>query len=199
MKASPFPTWVLDAVDPTVALAIPLGLLIGFALWSSARAQRRRARARELTELASHHFLTSACTRCQETEMRLLDVSPQSRSVHYACEHCGKKCHATACSDRAQRARAALDELNALAPNHLGIVFQTTATLLPPAPPARAPIPEAVRAEVWRRDLGSCIACGCKERLQFDHIIPISKGGGSSVANLQVLCEACNKAKGAKI
>ena len=69
----------------------------------------------------------------------------------------------------------------------------TTATLLPHEAP-RAPIPEAVRAEVWHRDLGSCIACGTKERLQFDHIIPISKGG-SSVANLQVLCEACNKAK----
>ena len=63
----------------------------------------------------------------------------------------------------------------------------------------REPIPEAVRSEVYRRDGGRCVRCGRSENLQFDHIIPIKKGGATTVNNLQVLCRSCNLAKGAKI
>ena len=63
----------------------------------------------------------------------------------------------------------------------------------------RTPIGEAVRSEVWRRDLGQCVVCGAKESLEFDHIIPLAKGGASSVRNLQLLCKACNLKKGAEI
>ena len=62
--------------------------------------------------------------------------------------------------------------------------------------PARAPIPEEVRVEVWRRDGGRCVVCGSQVRLEFDHIIPITMGGSSTARNLQLLCEACNRAKG---
>jgi hypothetical protein len=199
MKAGSFPQWFPDTVDAAVALMLPLAAWVAYAIWARSRRQRRLGLAREICELASQHFLSSACTRCQETEMRLLDVSPQSRSIHYACEHCGKKSHAPACTDLAKRARDALDQLQAIAPDHLPLVFPTSAMLLPHETQTRTPIPEAVRAEVWRRDVGSCVACGTKQRLQFDHIIPVSQGGGSSVANLQVLCETCNRAKGAKV
>ena len=45
----------------------------------------------------------------------------------------------------------------------------------------RAAIPEPVRHEVWRRDRGRCVDCGSRERLEFDHIIPISRGAQSRV------------------
>jgi HNH endonuclease len=57
-------------------------------------------------------------------------------------------------------------------------------------------IPSAVKLEVWKRDRGSCVKCGSKENLHFDHIIPYSRGGSSKDArNIQILCSAHNLAK----
>ena len=63
----------------------------------------------------------------------------------------------------------------------------------------REQIPEGVRIFVWRRDLGKCIKCGSSERLEFDHIIPVTKGGSNTERNVQLLCEPCNRSKGAEI
>ena len=63
--------------------------------------------------------------------------------------------------------------------------------------PAR--IPERVRTYVWRRDMGRCAVCGATEELEFDHIIPRSKGGASTVGNVQVICSKCNEKKSAQV
>lgn len=63
----------------------------------------------------------------------------------------------------------------------------------------REPIPKSVQREVWRRDGGRCVDCGSSERLEYDHIIPVSKGGANTVRNIQLRCEPCNRKKGAKI
>ena len=52
-----------------------------------------------------------------------------------------------------------------------------------------------VRSEVWYRDNAQCVICGATEYLEFDHIIPHSKGGATSVDNLQLLCRGCNSRK----
>ena len=64
---------------------------------------------------------------------------------------------------------------------------------------AREAIPERVRHEVWRRDQGRCVDCGSRERLEFDHIIPISKGGSNTARNIELRCEACNHRKSASV
>lgn len=64
---------------------------------------------------------------------------------------------------------------------------------------AREPIPENVRLFVWRRDKGQCVKCGSRERLEFDHIIPVAAGGSSTERNIQLLCESCNRSKGASV
>ena len=63
----------------------------------------------------------------------------------------------------------------------------------------REPIPEEVRLYVWRRDNGKCVRCGSRERLEFDHIIPVVAGGSSTDRNVQLLCEPCNRSKGATV
>ena len=65
--------------------------------------------------------------------------------------------------------------------------------------PVRRAIPENVRHEVWRRDEGRCVDCGSQERLEFDHIVPLSKGGSNTARNLELRCEPCNRRKGARI
>ncbi len=57
-------------------------------------------------------------------------------------------------------------------------------------------IPPEVQLAVWRRDEGKCVVCGSNERLEFDHIIPFSRHGTNTERNVQLLCEACNRAKG---
>jgi hypothetical protein len=69
---------------------------------------------------------------------------------------------------------------------------------------ARIPIPKEVKRQVWARDGGRCRKCGITnddsmlrygEHLHFDHIIPFSKNGADTVANLQLLCGPCNREK----
>jgi 5-methylcytosine-specific restriction endonuclease McrA len=64
---------------------------------------------------------------------------------------------------------------------------------------AREPIPEEVPLFVWRRDKGQCVQCGSRERLEFDHVIPVISGGSSTERNVQLLCESCNRSKGATV
>ncbi len=61
--------------------------------------------------------------------------------------------------------------------------------------PRRAPIPAGIGRAVIARDGLQCIQCGTTEELQFDHVLPVALGGGTSVENLQVLCGECNRAK----
>lgn len=66
-------------------------------------------------------------------------------------------------------------------------------------PARRERIPDPVRLFVWQRDSGKCVKCGSTEKLEFDHIIPVVKGGSNTERNIQLLCEACNRSKGANI
>lgn len=63
----------------------------------------------------------------------------------------------------------------------------------------REPIPQDMQDAVWNRDGGKCVKCGSQENLEFDHIIPFSKGGSTTIRNLQILCKKCNLAKSNKI
>jgi hypothetical protein len=60
-------------------------------------------------------------------------------------------------------------------------------------------IPESVRIAVWRRDQGRCARCGSRENLEYDHIVPVSKGGGNTERNIELLCQNCNRSKSNRI
>jgi 5-methylcytosine-specific restriction endonuclease McrA len=68
-----------------------------------------------------------------------------------------------------------------------------------PAPSPRGAVPDDVKMLVWNRDAGQCRGCGDTSELQFDHIIPVSRGGAAVPENLQILCGPCNRRKGASL
>lgn len=68
-----------------------------------------------------------------------------------------------------------------------------------PASRKREHIPREVKLTVWERDGGRCTQCDCAFDLQYDHVIPFSLGGSSTVENLQLLCARCNQSKGGRL
>lgn len=65
--------------------------------------------------------------------------------------------------------------------------------------PNRERIPDEVKVAVWRRDKGVCVRCGSRINLEYDHIIPISKGGANTIRNIELLCEQCNRHKSDRV
>ena len=61
----------------------------------------------------------------------------------------------------------------------------------------KAKIPSSIRWAVWERDNFTCLHCGTRRYLSLDHIIAESRGGPSTIENLQTLCRSCNSKKGA--
>lgn len=61
--------------------------------------------------------------------------------------------------------------------------------------PARMPIPTELRRAVYERDGGRCVECSSGFDLQYDHILPVSRGGATTLENLQLLCAECNRRK----
>lgn len=59
----------------------------------------------------------------------------------------------------------------------------------------------SIRVKVLDRDKYKCVLCGRSPatdigvRLQIDHKTPFSKGGKSTIDNLQTLCQECNLGK----
>lgn len=66
--------------------------------------------------------------------------------------------------------------------------------------------PHWLRIGVYHRDKGRCQECQrdlsgvvlLEEKIHIDHIVPLAHGGTNDPTNLQLLCAACNLAKGTK-
>jgi 5-methylcytosine-specific restriction endonuclease McrA len=52
------------------------------------------------------------------------------------------------------------------------------------------------RRAVFARDDWTCQYCGARSQLTVDHVIPRSKGGGSTWDNIVASCAPCNRRKG---
>lgn len=95
-------------------------------------------------------------------------------------------------------------KFNVNTPLHRGITFKGLGTKQFEEPKVKdgkrsRRISQDVKDKVWNRDGGKCVECGSNEKLEFDHIIPHSKGGANTYRNIQLLCEPCNRSKSAKI
>jgi len=61
-------------------------------------------------------------------------------------------------------------------------------------------IPASIRRAVWEKSGGRCVSrsengrrCETRQFLEFDHIVPVAKGGKSTVDNIRLLCRAHNQ------
>jgi 5-methylcytosine-specific restriction endonuclease McrA len=66
-------------------------------------------------------------------------------------------------------------------------------------PLAKMRISKPSRAMIYARDQNKCQYCGSTRRLTIDHVLPKSRGGDDSWANMVVACSACNTKKGDKL
>lgn len=67
---------------------------------------------------------------------------------------------------------------------------------------------DVISTDVFSRDRWRCQLCGCKvipsastyipNRATLDHIVPLSRGGTHTYANVQTACNLCNSKKSAK-
>lgn len=63
----------------------------------------------------------------------------------------------------------------------------------------RGKVTNRMRFAIYKRDGNRCRKCGRRTNdLEIDHILPISKGGKSTMDNLQTLCKRCNLEKGSR-
>jgi hypothetical protein len=59
---------------------------------------------------------------------------------------------------------------------------------------------KALRVTIFARDKFTCQYCGAKDqKLECDHIVPVSRGGSNDILNLTTACKACNSSKGNKL
>jgi hypothetical protein len=65
----------------------------------------------------------------------------------------------------------------------------------------RKTIPLKGRWAVLKRDNYTCTKCGAspssdhRVELEVDHVVPVARGGGNAIENLQTLCQKCNQGK----
>ncbi len=60
-------------------------------------------------------------------------------------------------------------------------------------------IARSVRQRVWQAYGGRCADCKSDQYLEYDHIIPVAKGGSNDEKNVQLLCRKCNLVKSDRI
>ena len=72
----------------------------------------------------------------------------------------------------------------------------------------REHVSNELKDQTWSRDYGNnfmatCISCKTttinSRKCEYDHIVPVSKGGKSTLNNLQAICKSCNRKKATKI
>jgi hypothetical protein len=177
--------------------------------WNRNREQARRARVKELVAagLSASQAKALADTKVGPCRVELVKVPAgdnqalglvnsvgfeQGMSVIQRVRHLGPVVVATGVSiPDAVRLKERLEQRGGAA--------KITEVSLPRRDGSRRAIPSHVRHDVWRRDSGQCVDCRSRENLEFDHIIPWSKGGADTARNLELRCQVCNRAKGAKI
>ena len=100
-------------------------------------------------------------------------------------------CNATACIDAMKSAGLITENDGVLLVVGWDELQATHETLRP-----SAEVWAKIRAAVFERDDYTCRYCGKRGvKLECDHVVPVSRGGGNDPSNLVTACFACNRSK----
>lgn len=126
---------------------------------------------------SSHGYINAICRPCWELKYcpygLLVEDFPLDRSLEYGCKIYGHVCPVFKVAEP----------------------FTETIELRN----ITRHIPQTVKFAVNRRDDFICQECEKHVRdndVNYDHIIPYSKGGSSEASNIRLLCSTCNKKRG---
>ncbi len=161
----------------------------------------------KVRDLIKDNYDGGECIRCLENDYQVIDFNSNYTSVNIKCNLCSKKSWIKCLNNKvAEEVKKYMDiaesqgggyyfnsqkndfiykQYDVYLPNYL------TFTKRNPSKDKeikieriRQPIPDDVKNKVWRRDEGRCVKCDSNENLEFDHIIPHSKGGANTYRNL---------------
>ena len=115
------------------------------------------------------------------------------------CRYCGRVAHRCGCADDDSRLRRflALADVD-YTPSLMDTHYKRG---VPPQIKRRERATLRRNRDEWYAALVErygerCLHCGTTEDLVLDHIQSVAKGGKSALGNMQLLCAACNTAKG---
>ncbi|NQT97671.1 MAG: HNH endonuclease [Candidatus Marinimicrobia bacterium] len=166
----------------------------------------------EISKAVNELFPIVQCPRCNDIKWSVEKFNSQYTSVECNCVSCNKKMwfksNIGLDAENIERYKTyiSIDEKKLSDPfskyktlEIRQIRIETSIQDIVSTDAKRHSIPALVKREVWQRDGGKCVECGSNEALEYDHIIPVSKGGANTVRNIQLLCESCNRKKTNKI
>jgi hypothetical protein len=187
------------------------------------REQKKKEHKKELADfiktrklvqqLIKQIFIIELCSRCSDRLFNIIEFNSQFTSIHLECKKCNKKSWSKLIYDFSKDDVKKLKSLykqhikmanlsfirnNIKVAKTIGIGANAHNIIKTQKNIDRA-ISQEVQDKVWNRDGGKCVKCESNEKLEFDHIIPVSKGGANTYRNIQLLCEPCNRTKSAKI
>jgi len=140
-----------------------------------------------------------------DPKVQMLSETDQRRYIMLLCIRCGNETKSIGDDDIAFHLR--ISDYEALKTKqtllNAGLIvgdwlLVTTLQTEPDRPFAH--VWRVIRSRIFKRDDYTCQYCGERgKKLECDHVIPVSRGGGHTDDNLVTACFACNRSKRDKL
>lgn len=99
-----------------------------------------------------------------------------------------------------RKVKVRLSEFLTFGDDQMGSVYINAVVIWEKMDHRRPSVPKNIRDMAFERDGEKCVYCSSTDGpFHLDHIIPWSRGGDHSLANLCVSCAPCNRSKGDKL
>jgi hypothetical protein len=181
----------LPRIRPPQGLSLRAGEILHMCMRAKLRQRRMLKSGERVEEHVGHMAITDNrllfCSATKSFDVRYRRIANHyGKTGHINVQPVGKPQYLIIVDEEEPVAYAILDAAIALS--------NQTMVAKSEGMPSRH-IPRDIRQRAWQRYGGRCAECGSTQYLEFDHVIPVAKGGSNSDANVQLLCRGCNLKK----